>query len=123
MRSPGERGSATIWMAGVLAVIFAVAAAAVFAGAARVARHRVQAAADLSALAAARLAFADPVRGCSEAASLAAENGARLMGCAAGDDGVVTVRTACRFSLPVVGEREIAAYARAGPVHITGPTG
>ncbi|MBG0827268.1 flp pilus-assembly TadE/G-like family protein [Planomonospora sp. ID67723] len=108
-------------MIGISAVIFTAAVAVVFAGTARVARHRVQAAADLGALAAARLAFADPARGCAEAASLVVDNGARLMRCAVGDDGIVVVGAVARFSLPMVGGREVAAYARAGPVHIDGP--
>ncbi|GIH80389.1 Rv3654c family TadE-like protein [Planobispora longispora] len=116
-----ERGSATIWMIGVAAVVFTAAVAVTIAGSARAARHRVQAAADFGALAAARLALADPARGCAEAALLAAENDARLTRCDIGADGVAVVRTTVRLSLPVVGDREIMAHARAGPVHIAGP--
>ncbi|WP_433258684.1 Rv3654c family TadE-like protein [Streptosporangium sp. CA-135522] len=118
-----DRGSATIWAVGLIALIFAVATAVMFAGAARVARHRVQAAADLSALAAARLAFAAPDRGCAEASSLAESNGARIMRCVVGADGIADVQAVVRLSLPVVGDRAITADARAGPVHIAGPIG
>ncbi|MGV9774094.1 Rv3654c family TadE-like protein [Streptosporangium sp. NPDC003464] len=107
-------------MAGLMALVFAVAAAVMFAGAARVARHRAQSAADLSALAAARLAFAAPDRGCAQASSLAGENGAKIMRCSIGGDGIADVQVAVRLSLPVVGNLTIMAGARAGPVHIAG---
>ncbi|WP_203863322.1 Rv3654c family TadE-like protein [Planobispora rosea] len=119
-RSGRERGSATIWMIGVAAVVFTAAVAVTLAGTARVARHRVQTAADFGALAAARLALADPERGCAEAALLSAENNARLTRCDIGADGVAAVRTVMRFSLPIVGSRDVTAYARAGPVHVPG---
>ncbi|MFC4058601.1 Rv3654c family TadE-like protein [Planomonospora corallina] len=118
-----ERGSATIWMIGVMAVLFTVVAAVVLAGTARVARHRAQTAADFGALAAARLALTDPERGCAQAAALVAGNGARLVRCSAGDDGVVTVHTAVRLSLPAVGDREVGGRARAGPVSIADRAG
>jgi secretion/DNA translocation related TadE-like protein len=118
-----ERGSATVWTVAVMAVLFMLAVTVMLAGTARVARHRAQAAADLGALAAARLAFTEPGRGCAEAASLAAANGARLLRCSTGADGIVDVQVSVGFSLPVVGDREAAAKARAGPVHITDPAG
>jgi secretion/DNA translocation related TadE-like protein len=118
-RAGRERGSATIWMVGFMALIFAVAAAVTFAGMARVARHRAQSAADLSALAAARLAFADPARGCTEASSLAVGNGAKVTHCSIDGDGIAGIRVAMRFSLPVTGEVTVTAEARAGPVHIS----
>ncbi|GIH90877.1 hypothetical protein Psi01_15070 [Planobispora siamensis] len=110
-------------MIGLIAVISTVVLAVTFAGAARVIRHRAQTAADLGALAAARLAFADPDAGCAEAASLAVTNGARLTRCVVGDGGVATVRVVVSFTLPVVGAEEVMAHARAGPVHITEPAG
>ncbi|WP_449061020.1 Rv3654c family TadE-like protein [Planomonospora algeriensis] len=118
-----ERGSATVWTAAVMSVLFTLAMTVVLAGTARVARLRAQAAADLGALAAARLAFTEPGRGCADASSLAVANGARLLRCSTGADGVVDVQVAVGFSLPVAGDREAVARARAGPVHITGPAG
>jgi secretion/DNA translocation related TadE-like protein len=106
-------------MVGLMALIFAVAAAVTFAGMARVARHRAQSAADLSALAAARLAFADPTRGCAEASSLAVGNGAKVTRCSIDGDGIADIRVAMRFSLPVTGEGTVMADARAGPVQIS----
>ena len=114
----GERGVATIWAVGLMAVVFVVTAAIVLAGTARVARHRVRSAADLSALAAARLALADPKRGCAEAFSLAVGNGAKLVRCSIDGYGIADVQVVLRLSLPVLGDRKITAAARAGPVHI-----
>ncbi|WP_371781425.1 Rv3654c family TadE-like protein [Streptosporangium subroseum] len=114
-----ERGSATIWMVGLMALTFAVAAAVTFAGMARVARHRAQSAADLSALAAARLAFADPNRGCAEASSLAVGNGAKVTRCSIDGDGIADIQVALRLLLPVAGGVTVMAGARAGPVHIS----
>ncbi|MFI6452240.1 Rv3654c family TadE-like protein [Streptosporangium amethystogenes] len=113
-----ERGSATIWTVGLMALLFAVAAAVMVAGTARVARHRAQSAADLSALTAARLAFADPDRSCARASLLAADNGARVTRCSVGDDGIAEIEVAMDVSLPLKGETAISARARAGPVHI-----
>ncbi|GGL36740.1 Rv3654c family TadE-like protein [Planomonospora parontospora] len=118
-----ERGSATVWTVAVMAVLFALAVTVVLTGTARVARHRAQSAADLGALAAARLVFTEPGRGCAEAASLAAANGARLLRCSTGTDGIVDVQVAVGFSLPVAGDREASARARAGPVYITDRAG
>ncbi|GAA3164611.1 hypothetical protein GCM10010466_64410 [Planomonospora alba] len=118
-----ERGSATIWVIGVVAVLFTAVAAVVFAGTVRVARHRAQTAADLGALAAARLVFSDPGRACARAAPLVAENGAGLVGCSASGDGIVAVQVAVRFSLPVMRSGEVRARARAGPVFVADSTG
>ena len=116
-RENAQRGSATIWMVGLMALVFAVAAAVVFAGMARVARHRAQGAADLSALAAARLAFANPGRSCRRASSLAADNEARVTRCSLGDGGIADIEVAMEISLPLKGMVVITSRARAGPVH------
>ena len=64
-RRAGERGSATVWVLALSAVLAVVGAAVVLVGAAVVARHRAAAAADLGALAAAGRAVAgDPGRLC-----------------------------------------------------------
>lgn len=113
-----ERGSATIWTVGLMALLFAVAAAVMVAGTARVARHRAQSAADLSALTAARLAFADPDRSCARASLLAADNGVRVTRCSVGNDGIAEIEVTMDVSLLLKGEVAINARARAGPVHI-----
>jgi len=120
-REDTQRGSATIWTVGLMALVFAVAMAVVFAGMARVARHRAQSAADLSALAAARLAFADPGRSCLRASSLAADNGARITRCSLGEGGVADIEVVMEVSLPLKGTVAITSRARAGPVHIADP--
>nr|WP_189248586.1 Rv3654c family TadE-like protein [Streptosporangium pseudovulgare] len=117
-RARRERGSATIWAVAVVAAVWAVAAALMAVGAARVGRHRAQSAADLSALAAARLAFVVPDRGCARAEALARANGAEVTGCAVGQDGIADIQVTVRLSLPVLGPRPITALARAGPVYI-----
>ncbi|MEV7009568.1 Rv3654c family TadE-like protein [Streptosporangium sp. NPDC051022] len=122
-RGGGDRGAATIWTVGIMALIFSVATAVVFAGTARVARHRARNAADLSALAAARLAFADPARGCAQASSLAVGNGAKLVRCSIDAYGIADVQVTVVLSLPAVGSQVITAEARAGPVHIADTTG
>ncbi|MEU8200821.1 Rv3654c family TadE-like protein [Streptosporangium sp. NPDC049046] len=120
-RESAQRGSATIWTVGLMALVFAVAVAVVFAGMARVARHRAQSAADLSALAAARLAFADPDRSCLRASSLAADNKARITRCSLSEGGVADIEVVMEVSLPLKGPVSITSRARAGPVHIVDP--
>lgn len=118
-----ERGSATIWTVGLMALVFAVAAAVMIVGTARVARHRAQSAADLSALAAARLAFADPGQSCVRASSLAEQNGARVTRCSVDDGGIAEIEVTMWIALPLKGRVVINADARAGPVHVTDPGG
>ncbi|MFS1301030.1 Rv3654c family TadE-like protein [Streptosporangium longisporum] len=122
-RKGGDRGSATIWTVALMALVFAVAMAVAFAGTARVARHRAQGAADLSALAAARLAFVGSDRSCAEAASIATKNGSAVTRCSVGDDGIVEIEVAMKVVLPLKGRVVMAARARAGPVHVTDPDG
>jgi secretion/DNA translocation related TadE-like protein len=81
------------------------------------ARHRVEAAADLAALAAAgQIGVAsDP---CRAAARIAAANGAGLRACAAtladdGRSGSVTVTVGQSVRLPLLGVRDVIARARA----------
>ncbi|MFF4413795.1 Rv3654c family TadE-like protein [Streptosporangium sp. NPDC001559] len=118
-----DRGGATIWMAGFMTLALTVMAAIMFAGTVRVARHRAMSAADLSALAAARLAFADPRRACAQAASLAQNNGVRLTRCSVNGHGVADVQVTVRLRLPAFGPQTVTAVARAGPVQLTVPTG
>ncbi|WP_329088928.1 Rv3654c family TadE-like protein [Streptosporangium sp. NBC_01469] len=120
-RANAQRGSATIWTVGLMALVFAVAVAVVFAGMARVARHRAQSAADLSALAAAKLAFADPGRSCLRASSLAVDNEARVTRCSLSDGGIADIEVAMEISLPLKGPVAVTSRARAGPVHIADP--
>ena len=109
----GERGSGTVlaltlvMMAGFLAAVVAMLGEVI------VARHRVQAAADLSALAA---AAGWPTADCRDAAKVARGNRTTLTECSQSADGSVTVTVRSEtVRLPLMEVRmEVVARARAG---------
>jgi secretion/DNA translocation related TadE-like protein len=113
-----DRGSASIWLLACCALLLAVAFAGTVRAAAVVVRHRAESAADLAALAAAgQIGVSDGV--CAAAARIAAANDATIRRCQpvlapGGRSGTVTVRLAVRLRLPVIGDREVVASARAG---------
>lgn len=111
----GERGSATVWMVALMALVWVVAAAVVQMGAVRVARHRAQSAADLGALAAAPAAFTAPTESCGRAKAVIAANDARITSCSV-TGGNVDLSVLVHISLPMFGIRDVMAQARAGPV-------
>ncbi|TMR88156.1 Rv3654c family TadE-like protein [Nonomuraea basaltis] len=113
-----ERGSSTLWGVALMGLLMAVATAFATVGSVRVARHHVNNAADLSALAAARLALFDPEGACVRAAELAAQNGVQLTRCEINDE-VADVWTALSISLPVVGTRTVTGRSRAGPAEVS----
>ncbi|MDF0529577.1 hypothetical protein P0W64_02985 [Tsukamurella sp. 8F] len=77
------------------------------------ARHRAQAAADLSALAAAASVI-DPEGACGAASTIAVANGGEMASCTVdGLDAVVVVHVPAAFALFVAGAA--TASARAGP--------
>jgi secretion/DNA translocation related TadE-like protein len=95
-----------------VAVLLAVTGGGVTLGSVVVARHRAQAAADLSALAAASRLPAGPATACAWAARLARAMHADDADCSVdGLDVVVTVR----MVVPVAGRFTARAAARAGP--------
>ncbi|MFW0793631.1 Rv3654c family TadE-like protein [Gordonia sp. CPCC 205515] len=112
-----DRGFATIVGAFAIAAVVAATIAVGYFGAAVVARHRAQSAADLAALAAAQ----DHVRGepnpCATAQQIVTEQrtGAQLVRCAP-DGADVVVRTAVPVPLGPFGLRRAEASARAGPI-------
>ncbi|MFG2072013.1 Rv3654c family TadE-like protein [Nonomuraea maritima] len=110
----GERGSATLWGVALMGLLMAIAMAFATVGSVRVARHRVAGAADLSALAAARVAMVDPDGACDRASALAEQNGVRLIHCTLTGD-VVDVWTSLPVVVPLVGPRTLTGRARAGP--------
>ncbi|WP_372455576.1 Rv3654c family TadE-like protein [Sphaerisporangium fuscum] len=110
----GDRGSGTVWVLAGVVLIWFLAGTVLFVGSARVARHRAQSAADLSALAGAAHALAAPERACLRARDLAGANHASLVRCVV-RDGVVDVRVSVRLSLPGLGPRFALADSRAGP--------
>ena len=116
MRSSGDdRGGATVLVLaiGLVTVLVAIASAAV--GAAIVARHRAQSAADLAALAGALAAFDGIEVACARAGEIAAGNGGHLTACDLdGLDVVVTVEARPAGLAAMAGYAR--ASARAGPV-------
>ncbi|MGY1914795.1 Rv3654c family TadE-like protein [Blastococcus sp. SYSU DS0973] len=110
-----ERGSATVWVLALSAVLALLATAAVLVGVAAVARHRAAGAADLAALAAAGRAVLGNPAACPAAAEVAATNGAELTGCRVGEHGVVEVAVAVPVRLGRLGVHTAHGRARAGP--------
>jgi secretion/DNA translocation related TadE-like protein len=113
-----DSGSATVWMLGLATVIVLLTMTAVTGGSAVLARHRLERAADLSALAAAQ-SIGTVVQPCSAAGRVARENGAGLVDCqlelaASGRSGTVAVRLSGTVRLPLLGRRPVVARARAG---------
>ncbi|MFE9682651.1 Rv3654c family TadE-like protein [Streptomyces sp. NPDC006285] len=87
-----DRGSATIWTVGALAVLCVVFGAVLVMGQAVVARHRAGAAADLAALAAADHWMDGGTEACGRADQVARAQGTRVVRCAvSGDVSDVTV--------------------------------
>ena len=114
---PDERGSATVLVLAMMAVLVTVGAALAVVVAMVAAHREAQAAADLSALAGAR----DAARGrdgCAGAARIASANGARLTACSV----TVSARgSVVDLSVEVPGPRwlgqtpDLGARSRAGP--------
>ena len=115
----GERGGASILMAGVMGVVVTLSSVAMVICGYLLGYHRARAAADLAALSGA-VAYQQGRNGCAEARRLAAANGARLADCGqVGDqvDFVITVRAAVTVGLRVPGlPRTMTAEAHASPV-------
>ena len=113
----GDRGSASIWVLGVAALVLLVGAALGAHDAATLARHRADTAADLSALAAAAQIGIGPAP-CPEAARVAASNGARMDRCSvdldpSGRSGTVEVTVSRGVRLAVIGNETVSSTARA----------
>lgn len=113
-----DRGSASIWVLALCALLMLVAGVATIRALAVVARHRAESSADLAALAAAAQIGVDD-HACAAAARTAEANGAALRSCRlqiARDSrsGTVAVRIALRVKLPAVGVQVVTASARAG---------
>ncbi|AZG47449.1 Rv3654c family TadE-like protein [Gordonia insulae] len=117
LRCCDDRGFATILGAFVIAAIAAVSVVMLYVGAAVLARHRAQSAADLAALAAAQdhvVAEPDPCATARQVAD-AQQVRARIDGCAVdGVDVVLTVEVP--VELGPFGVHVAKASARAGPV-------
>ncbi|GAA1482568.1 hypothetical protein GCM10009624_30080 [Gordonia sinesedis] len=112
-----ENGYATLAGAGAIAAIAAVIVLVIYLGAAVVARHRAQSAADLTALAAAIDHVAGEADPCAAARALAAQQtpAVRVDGCEVRAEDIV-VRIRVDVDLGPLGARSAFAAARAGPV-------
>ncbi|MCW2524861.1 MAG: hypothetical protein JWO63_3196 [Frankiales bacterium] len=113
--SAADAGSATVWVVGFGLIVILAATTGVATGAAVIARHRTEAIADLTALAAAgRIGLA--ADSCGVAGRIAAENGANLTECVvrldpSGRSGSATITLARQVRLPVAGTRMVMARA------------
>lgn len=119
-RWPGGRpgpdlGSGTVWLLAVGLVLWAAALAGVALGAAQVARHTAQSAADLGALAGAARAIDGPAAACARAAEIVAANGAQMRDCRLAGLDLLVVAEAAPAPVQWTG-RVATATARAGPL-------
>lgn len=104
-----DRGSATVWSVGAIAVLCVVFGGVLALGQAVVVRHRAAGSADLAALAAADHWADGPEAACARAEELAREQGTRLVRCAL--VGEISDVTAASGRGPFTAE----IRARAGP--------
>jgi secretion/DNA translocation related TadE-like protein len=110
-----DRGSATIWTVGGIAVVIVIVVYVLWFVAAVAVRHRAESAADLAALAAASTALAGEGPACEEARWVAERMAVTLRSCRlSGWDALVEV-VAAPPGLPGLGGSAVAR-ARAGPV-------
>ncbi|WP_197514881.1 Rv3654c family TadE-like protein [Mycobacterium sp. 852013-50091_SCH5140682] len=110
----GDAGSASVLAAAMIGVLVTFTAAGASLGAAVIARHRAQAAADLGALAAAGALIAGPDAACRQAATVASAMRTTVAQCRVdGLDVVLTVHAEVRLGRWGIGPA--TAAARAGP--------
>lgn len=129
-----DRGSATVWGVGVIAVLCVVFGAVLALGQAVVTRHRAAGGADLAALAAAEHWADGSTVACDRAGRVAREQGARLVRCAVvGDVSDVTaaagrgpftarVRARAGFARPPGAMGPVSRTGLMGLMRPTGPT-
>ncbi|MEU5877260.1 Rv3654c family TadE-like protein [Spirillospora sp. NPDC047279] len=112
----GDRGSGAIYVVAFMAVVWMVAVTAMAVGSVRAARHRVDAAADLAALAGAGRVAEGRTAACRAAADIAADSGARLSACEVRGR-IVETSVTMVMNVPVVkAALRVSSRARAGPV-------
>jgi secretion/DNA translocation related TadE-like protein len=115
--SERQRGSATVWALGVIAIVVAVTAAGLGVGIVMLARHRAAAAADEMALAVAGHALDGGTVACSVGAGVAQLDGASAVACSL-TDAIATVRVEVTLPGPLRHLGPAAAVARAGPASV-----
>lgn len=113
-----DRGAATVWVLGLGAVVLSVAMTLAVRGSAVLARHRLERAADLTALAAAQQ-IGRAGQPCAAAARIAMANAAALLSCAvqldaSGRSGTVAVTLRLQVTFPLIDARTLSARSRAG---------
>ncbi|SDJ52191.1 helicase/secretion neighborhood TadE-like protein [Actinokineospora alba] len=114
MRS-GDEGVATVWAAGVIAMVMVLAGLVAGVGAALVTRHRAEAAADLAALSGAVHAVSGEEAACARARWVADRMRVEVVGCRlSGWD--VSVHVAARPPTFIAAFGPAESTARAGPV-------
>ncbi|MEV6274419.1 Rv3654c family TadE-like protein [Nocardia sp. NPDC051832] len=111
----GDSGGATVLACFALAGLITTTLLISQIGAGVVARHRVQSAADLAALAGAGALESGPEAGCAAAGEIARHMRARLRTCAV-SQWDVTVTAEQNVPMGLFGVRTVSAVARAGPV-------
>jgi secretion/DNA translocation related TadE-like protein len=109
-----DRGSATVWLAGLAALIGLTVTVGTVHGAGVLARHRAETAADLAALAGAVRAADGLTGACPTAAQVALRNGGSLTACEE-SGGDVQVEVSAPVRLGRLGVLTATARARAGP--------
>jgi secretion/DNA translocation related TadE-like protein len=114
-RDPGrrDRGSGTIYVLAMTAVVVLLTLAGLALGQALIARHRAAAAADLSAISAASRVLDGPISACKTASLVARSQGARLITCRI-DGEVAEVTVEVRSGL-LSAHYPAKGAARAGP--------
>ena len=115
----GDEGFATVLAAAAVGVLVCLLGLALALGAATLARHRAEAAADLGALAAARDVVTGADVACARAAEVVRGNGALLVACSV-DGWTVTVVTSVPCGCVPSVSGDAAGRARAGPVAAPG---
>ena len=114
-RPPDDAGTATVLAAAAVGVLVLLLGLGLQVGAATLARHRAETAADLGALAGAREAVRGRDVACARADAVVAGNGARLVACSV-EGWTVTVVTATSCACVPSVSGDAAGRARAGPV-------
>ncbi|MGW0967971.1 Rv3654c family TadE-like protein [Streptomyces sp. NPDC002516] len=114
-RVSSDRGSATVWAVGAIAVLCAVFGAVLSMGQVVVVRHRAAGAADLAALAAADHWSDGGASACARAERVALAQGARLVRCEI--EGQISDVTAASGTGPITAE----VRSRAGPPGLAEP--
>jgi secretion/DNA translocation related TadE-like protein len=115
-----DRGSGTVWVIALMALIWLVAAVAMSIGGIRAARHRAHSAADLAALAAASHVMAGSARACGLADTIARAGRGRLSECSVRGR-IADVEIVAVSHVPGLGSVQVTASARAGPAGLPSP--